>query len=134
MLMLRGLLREFGLAVASLFASIFVMTFVLFALASIGLVDAENSVISMLLASYILPFSVGMAALVALVQQRWGAGRPAQASVKMILAVGLLFSLLVNYWVPAPVWNLFFLMPGFALWSALSGWLARRRTEMGVGR
>lgn len=130
--MLRAVLRETGLAAATLLASIFIMPFFLFALGSAGLADPAYAGVASALAAYVLPFSVGLGTLVAVIQHRLGApGRP--TSVKLVLALGLLFSLVVNVWVPEPLWNLFFLMPGFGLWALLSGWLAQKRSLGGTG-
>lgn len=129
--MLRGLLREVGLAAASLLLSIFVMTFVLLALASIGYADAEYSIVSQALAYYSLPCSVGLGALVAMVQNRWSPRRPVKASFNLVIGVGIAFILLISLWIQTPVANLFFLLPGFALWGVVSGLYARKRAQGG---
>lgn len=132
--MLRGLLREVGLAAASLLASIFVMTFLLFALAKVDLADADYAYVSMALAYYILPCCVGLGALVSGVQSRWSPRRPLRATLNLILGAGLVFILLISYWIQAPLANLFFLLPGFVLWGFVSGLFARKRSATGVGR
>lgn len=132
--MLRGLLREVGLAAASLLASIFSMTFLFFALTQVGLADPALSAVSLWLVFNIMPFTVGLGALVAVVQTRWSPVRPFQASLYLILAVGALFASAIGLWMGYLGWMLFFLLPGFALWGALSGWFARRRSAMEVSR
>lgn len=129
--MLRGVLREVGLAAASLLLSIFVMTFLLLVLASIGYADAEYSIVSQALAYYVLPCSVGLGALVAMVQNRWSPRRPVKASFNLVVGIGLAFILLISLWIQVPLANLFFLLPGFALWGLLSGLFARKRSMGG---
>jgi hypothetical protein len=131
--MLRHLFREVGLAAASLLASLFGMTAVFFfGIVSLGLADPDLSMISLVLTYYILPFSVGLGALVAAVLARWNQ-TSFRAVFLLILGIGVLFAVLMGLWMGYVGWTLFFLMPGFVLWGALSGWFARRRSAQGMG-
>lgn len=132
--MIRAALREIGLAAVSLILSVLGMTAIWFALAGIGLVDLETGMYSSLLIFYGMPFAIGAGALFALLRRSLLDQRPTMDGVSAALIIGLIVCIVLGFTIGDITWVAFFVLPGFALWGALSGWFANRRRARGVSR
>lgn len=132
--MILALLREIGLAAATMILSIFGMGFLYLVLANYGLVSVEGLGFSADLLRAAFPFTIGGGALFALLRQRLLDRRPTADSILAALAVGMLVIVVLGFYTGQYVWTLFFLLPGFAFWGGLSGWFASRRRARGLDR
>jgi hypothetical protein len=133
--MILALFREVGLAAATMILSVFGMSFLYLTLANYGLVSPEGLNFSAYLLYSAFPFTVGGGALFAVLRQRLLDQRPIWESILAALSVGMLIIILLGQIVVHDFfWTTFFLLPGFALWGGLSGWIASRRRARGLGR